>query len=92
MPESLLEEPLAGSRRHRDSQTEKALLTECLTPRERETCLLLLEGYTLKETASRLGIGYSTANTHQTAIYKKLHVKSRAELIINYFNIFKSHQ
>ncbi|NLE25111.1 MAG: helix-turn-helix transcriptional regulator [Clostridiaceae bacterium] len=58
-----------------------------LTPREVEAFILLLEGYTLKETAKQLGIGYSTANTYQTAIYRKLHVNSRAELIINYRNM-----
>ncbi len=58
-----------------------------LTPREMEACMLLLEGYTIKETANQLGIGYSTANTYQTAIYRKLHVNSRAELIINYRNM-----
>lgn len=63
------------------------MLAESLTPRERDTYLLLVEGYTLKETARQLGIRYSTANTHQTNIYKKLHVNSRAELIINYRNI-----
>jgi DNA-binding CsgD family transcriptional regulator len=55
-----------------------------LTPREHELCLLLLEGYTLKESAHRLSVKYSTANTHMTGIYKKLGVKSRAELIIKY--------
>lgn len=56
----------------------------CLTPREHELFLLLLEGYTLKECALKLSVKYSTANTHMTSIYKKLHVKSRAELIIHY--------
>ncbi len=55
-----------------------------LTPREQELFLLLLEGYTLKESAQKLSIKYSTANTHMTSIYKKLGVNSRAELIINY--------
>lgn len=58
-----------------------------LTPREYELCLLLLEGFTLRESAKQLSIKYSTANTHMTGIYKKLGVKSRAELIINYRNI-----
>jgi len=58
-----------------------------LTPREHDLYLLLLEGYTLKESAKQLSIKYSTANTHMTGIYKKLMVKSRAELIINYRNI-----
>ncbi|HEX2938403.1 MAG TPA: helix-turn-helix transcriptional regulator [Ruminiclostridium sp.] len=66
---------------------EKFRLADSLTQRERETFLLLLEGYTLKETAGRLGIGYSTANTYQTAVYRKLHVNSRAKLIINYMDI-----
>lgn len=69
------------------SREEKVTYTEGLTPREKETYLLLLEGYTLKETAKQLGIGYSTANTYQTGVYRKLHVKSRAELIINYHDI-----
>jgi len=55
-----------------------------LTPREHELFLLLLEGYTLKESANRLFIKYSTANTHMTGIYRKLDVNSRAELIIRY--------
>ncbi len=55
-----------------------------LTPRELDVFRLLLEGYTLQETADQLGVKYSTVNTHMTAIYKKLGVKSRAELIISY--------
>lgn len=55
-----------------------------LTPRENDLFLLLLEGYTLKESAKQLSVKYSTANTHMTSIYKKLNVNSRAELIINY--------
>jgi DNA-binding CsgD family transcriptional regulator len=58
-----------------------------LTSREKDVFLLQLEGYTLKEAAKHLGIKYSTANTHMTAIYKKLNVSTRAELIINYKNI-----
>lgn len=57
---------------------------DVLTQREREVFRLLVEGYTIKETAQSLGIKYSTANTHMTAIYKKLGVNSRAELIIRY--------
>lgn len=55
-----------------------------LTPREYDLYLLLLEGFTLKESAKQLTIKYSTANTHMTGIYRKLEVKSRPELIINY--------
>jgi DNA-binding CsgD family transcriptional regulator len=66
---------------------EKSELVAGLTPREKEIFYLLLEGYTLKEIAKQLGIGYSTVNTHQTAIYRKLYIHSRPELIINYYGI-----
>jgi len=65
-------------------QESREALTACLTPRERDLFYLLLEGHTLKESAARLSIKYSTANTHMTGIYRKLGVNSRAELIINY--------
>lgn len=63
-----------------------------LTPRERDLFLLLLEGYTLKESAKRLSVKYSTANTHMTGIYKKLNVNSRAELIIRYRDAVKRNE
>lgn len=55
-----------------------------LTPREMDVFLLLLEGFTLNETAIQLGIKYSTVNTNMTAVYRKLCVNSRPELIIHY--------
>lgn len=57
-----------------------------LTARELDVFRLLLEGYTIQETADMLGVKYSTVNTHMTAIYRKLSVTSRAELIIRYRN------
>ncbi|MEA4831125.1 MAG: helix-turn-helix transcriptional regulator [Oscillospiraceae bacterium] len=57
-----------------------------LTPREKTACRFLLEGLTLSETAKQMNIRYPTVNTYQTAIYKKLSVNSRAELIIKYRN------
>lgn len=65
-----------------DDDRQKRIIS--LTPREHDLFLLLLEGYTLKESATQLSVKYSTANTHMTSIYKKLNVNSRAELIINY--------
>lgn len=66
-----------------DYEEKKKRLSR-LTPREHDVLLLILDGYTLRETAGKLGIAYSTANTHQMAIYKKLEVNSKAELIINF--------
>lgn len=67
-----------------DAEKEKQRLVNILTPRELDLYYLLLEGYTLKESAKELSVKYSTVNTHMTAIYKKLKVNSRAELIIKY--------
>ncbi|PKM54220.1 MAG: hypothetical protein CVV00_09170 [Firmicutes bacterium HGW-Firmicutes-5] len=66
------------------SYEEKSERIDNLSARERETYLLLLEGFTLKECAKQMGIKYSTVNTYTTAVYKKLKVNTRAELIINY--------
>lgn len=69
------------------TKDDRQVRVEQLTPREHDLFLLLMEGFTLKESAKQLLIKYSTANTHMTSIYKKLGVKSRAELIINYREI-----
>lgn len=71
------------------SSGEKMKLVERLTPREKETFFILLGGYSLKEAAEQLNVGYSTVNTYQTAIYKKLKVNSRAELIINFRDMYE---
>ena len=66
---------------------EKHGRVRTLTPREYELFLLLLQGFTLKESAQQLAVKYSTANTHMSAVYKKLGVGTRAELILNYRDI-----
>ena len=58
-----------------------------LTPRENDVLNSLMQGNTIKQTAELLGIGYCTANTHITSIYKKLEVNSRAKLILQYGNL-----
>ncbi len=70
-----------------DTDNERQRQISMLTPREVDFYYLLLEGYTLKESAKELSVKYSTANTHMTAIYRKLKVNSRAELIIKYRGI-----
>lgn len=69
------------------AEKEKRKRVSQLTPREYELYRLLLEGLTLKESAKQLSVKYSTANTHMTGIYRKLGVRSRAQLIINYRSI-----
>lgn len=53
-----------------------------LTPREVEVCILLLDGYTIRQISAMLNIAYSTVNTYNTSIYRKLGVNSKTELIV----------
>lgn len=78
------QEVLPDSKQVKVTQSDKQVRISQLTPREHELYLLLLEGFTLKESAKQLSIKYSTANTYMSGIYKKLGVSSRAKLIINY--------
>jgi DNA-binding NarL/FixJ family response regulator len=52
-----------------------------LTTREREVLQLLAEGRSNKETASALGIGVTTVETHRANIMRKLRAHSVAELV-----------
>jgi DNA-binding NarL/FixJ family response regulator len=56
-----------------------------LTPREAEILGLLAQAYTSKEIAAELGIGYETVCSHLGHIYEKLHVRSRTEAVVKYF-------
>jgi len=68
-------------------EDEKTQRVQSLSPREYETYLILLEGFTLRYAAEQMGVKYPTVNTYVNAIYKKLGVSSRAQLIINYKDI-----
>jgi DNA-binding NarL/FixJ family response regulator len=52
-----------------------------LTPREKEVCNLIRKGYENKEISSRLFICLNTTKNHIKRIYKKLNIKSRAQLV-----------
>ena len=52
-----------------------------LTPRQREVLQLIIEGHTMKEIASRLGISTRTAESHKYEMMESLGVESTAELI-----------
>jgi NarL family two-component system response regulator LiaR len=54
---------------------------ESLTPRERETLCLMVEGMTDQQIADTLFIGYRTVTTHTGNIYGKLDVNSRAAAV-----------
>lgn len=62
--------------RHEDAEALQAL-----SRRERELCLLLLHGHTLKTAAAELDIALSTAETFRKRAYAKLGVRSKARLV-----------
>jgi DNA-binding NarL/FixJ family response regulator len=55
-----------------------------LTLREEETLLLLTKGYANKEIADYLHLSIETVRSHLKNIYKKMHVRSRAEAVAHY--------
>lgn len=52
-----------------------------LSPRQREIGLLLAQGASFAEVARRLGVSERTAQAHTRALYDKLDVHNRAELV-----------
>ena len=48
-----------------------------LAPREKEVLDLLAQGFSYKEIADQLTIGFATVHTYVLRIYKKLHVRSK---------------
>jgi DNA-binding CsgD family transcriptional regulator len=51
-----------------------------LTPREAQVAALAARGYGNPDIAAELGMGRRTVETHLATAYRKLGVKSRAEL------------
>ena len=63
--------------------TLKELLTEGkLTAREQTVARLVVVGMSNQEIGSQIQISEKTVKFHLTSIYKKLSVKSRAQLIV----------
>jgi DNA-binding NarL/FixJ family response regulator len=52
-----------------------------LTDREREVVQLVVEGYSNKAVAKRLGISFKTVDTHRLNIMRKLDLSKTAELV-----------
>lgn len=60
-----------------------------LSNKENEVLALLSEGLSYKMVADKLGITYSTVNTHTKRIYEKLHISSLGEAIAYYYKNLK---
>ena len=55
-----------------------------LSAREEEVLVLLTRGYSNKEIAEHLSLSIDTVSTYLKAVYKKMHVRSRAEAVARY--------
>ncbi len=55
-----------------------------LTPREQEILKLVAGGFTSKEIAGRLGLTVDTVCSYLKDIYRKLHVHSRTQAVLQY--------
>jgi DNA-binding NarL/FixJ family response regulator len=58
--------------------------TENLSAREQEVLDFLAKGYLYKEIADQLTISYGTVHTYIERIFKKLHVRGRAQAVAKY--------
>jgi DNA-binding NarL/FixJ family response regulator len=56
-----------------------------LSPKENEVLCALAEGLSYKMVAEKLGVSYTTINTHTKRIYEKLHISSLGEAIAYYY-------
>jgi DNA-binding CsgD family transcriptional regulator len=65
------------------SVTSKVRL-DTLTPRQRESLVLVAKGMTNAEVGEKLGVKECTIKAHMLQSYKKLKVKNRAKAILLY--------
>lgn len=65
------------ARQAREASSVRSTLTE----RELEILALLARGFTVKQVATRLGIGPRTVETHIAKIYRKLGVRNRVQAV-----------
>ena len=63
------------------NQSKPTVEDYSLTAKEKEVLALLSDGNSYKMVADKLGISYSTVNSHIKKIYEKLHVHSLGEAV-----------
>jgi DNA-binding NarL/FixJ family response regulator len=56
-----------------------------LSPREVEVLSFVAKGYINKEIADKMGLSFETVRSYLKSIYEKLHVRSRTEAAMKYF-------
>ena len=81
IPASRMAELLAGQRRRRREQADRARVGARLTPRERQILDMLQDGLNNRAIAARLGIRYVTVRSHVNSLLAKLDVHSTLEAV-----------
>lgn len=61
-----------------------------LAPREREVLDLLAQGFSYKEIADKINLGFATVHTYVLRIYKKLHVRSKNAAVARWLGYNKN--
>lgn len=61
-----------------------------LAPREREVLDLLAQGFSYKEIADKINLGFATVHTYVLRIYKKLHVRSKNAAVARWLGYTKN--
>jgi len=59
-----------------------ALVSDGLTPRQREIMTLMVEGLTNAQIADRLGVSYGTVMNHLGGIQRKLGLRNRVQIAV----------
>lgn len=55
-----------------------------LTPREKEVCMWLLRGFTVRQISGELGLAFATVNGYYRSLYRKLGINSKVELFMRF--------
>lgn len=71
-----------AAQRSEPAETPAATATADLTTREREVVALVAEGLRNEEVGRRLGISEKTVRNHLTAVFQKLGLSGRLELVL----------
>lgn len=71
----------------REDMKFSAELLGTLSPREREIYDLLVLGHSNKEIARKLSISWNTMRNQAHAIYKKLGVANRVDIILGHYGL-----
>lgn len=65
---------------------------DLLTNKEYQVCQLLLQGYSTKNIAEKMHIGYETVKMHKKNIYSKTYMSSQSELLALFIDILQQEQ